>query len=560
MIKKAIFILLVLPNFGLLAATAQAAQQPQILYQTITTTEALQFDLLIPKNLDPGYQSITLSVAGKDQPLKVKTLKFCKTLNGVINWDNICPDATNFVSQKVLNTIHLRNKLPKYNPRSEPKKTTDIVIASLAALTVASTTKSLSIKSIKSVSSPQEGYLAGLAKGDLLISTILLGPGDKLRKNRTKPDSKAGTKFTSSSSRISVASPLASRVLSDANYLRATLQHFALLIYPVAIVFGFFAARSVNFQALPPSFTFMIAILALGIFDSFAGLVTVLTFGVLSIVTGHVENLSSFLTLVGIALVGFSPVLLASVFRPLRRSTTDFTSYWERITDYLVASVLTGWVVKQIIVGLAGLSGLQLPITIHAHFLGILAGVLILVRYGLEDFVSYLYPARIQAIEPEYKDQSKSISYLSIAMKIFVFLLIAEPFFGYTASLWIGLAIFTIPMILALFESHFSKSKAIGRWIPKGIIEMITMTTAGYLIARVLSWYPESATGYLLTAFVVLGIPGFILKILPLFADEPSDEWKESPHGKLIYRIGGLIAIGLLGYIITTGLLLSNNL
>ena len=145
-------------------------------------------------------------------------------------------------------------------------------------------------------------------------------------------------------------------------------------------------------------------------------------------------------------------------------------------------------------------------------------------------------------------------------MQIFVFLLVAEPFFGNTASLWIGLAIFTIPLILSIFESHFPKSDGVARWIPKGTIEMITMTTAGYLIARVLNWYPQSAPGYLLTACVLLGIPGFILKILPLFAGETSDVWKESRAGKLAYRIGGLVAILFLGYVITTGLLLSNNL
>ena len=184
--------------------------------------------------------------------------------------------------------------------------------------------------------------------------------------------------------------------------------------------------------------------------------------------------------------------------------------------------MLTGWVVKQIVLGLAGLSGLQLPITAYAHMLGIIAGFLVFARYGLEDLVSYLYPSRIQAIEPIYREQSRSQSLLTIVMKTSVFLLVAEPFFGFTSSLWIGLAIFAVPLILALFESRFPKSKFIGRWIPKGIIEMIVMTTAGYLIARVLNWYPHSAPGYLLTAFVLLGIPGFILKILPLFAGETS--------------------------------------
>lgn len=559
MVKKVIFILLLAPNAFFFLSAAQATQQPQILYQGITTAEQTQLELSLPKNLDPGYQSITVTVTDKNQVSQVKTLDFCKTLDGTINWNNVCSDATVMVSQKALSAIHIRSALPKYNPRSEPKKTTDIVITSLAALTVATTTRSLAAKVTATKSTKQEGYLSGLAKGALLLSAVLVGPGDKLREKQTK-SSKSGARFTSSSSRISAASPLLSRILADGNYLRATLQNFALLMYPMALMLGFFAAKSVGFQAIPPSIAFVVAILTFGIFDSLSGLVAVLSFGLLVLGTGHIGNLSSFLTLVGLGLVGFSPILLASVFRPLRRSTVDFSSYWERITDYLLASVLTGWVVKQIVLGLAGLSGLQLPITAYAHTLGVIAGALIAVRYGLEDLVSYLYPGRMQSIEPTYQTQSPRQHGFRIVMQVFVFLLVAEPFFGNTSALWIGLSIFTIPLILSIFQSHFPKSAVISRWIPKGIIEMITMTTAGYLIARVLNWYPHSASGYLLTAFVLLGIPGFILKVLPLFADEPSDAWKESHNGKLLYRIGGVIALVFLGFIISTGLLLSNNL
>ena len=559
MVKRAIFILLLAPNALFFLSAAQATQQPQILYQGTSTSEQTQLELLIPKNLDPGYQSITVTVTDKNQLSEVKTLDFCKTLDGTINWNNVCSDATVMVSQKALSAIHIRSALPKYNPRSEPKKTTDIVITSLAALTVATTTRSLAAKVTATKSTKQEGYLSGLAKGALLLSAVLVGPGDKLREKRTK-SSKSGARFTSSSSRISAASPLLSRILADGNYLRAMLQHLALFIYPMALMLGFFAAKSVGFQAIPPSIAFVVAILAFGIFDSLSGLVAVLSFGLWVLGTGHIRNLSSFLTLIGLGLIGFSPILLASVFRPLRRSTVDFSSYWERITDYLLASVLTGWVVKQIVLGLAGLSGLQLPITAYAHTLGIIAGVLIAIRYGLEDLVSYLYPGRMQSIEPTYQEQSPRQYGFRIVMQVFVFLLVAEPFFGDTSSLWIGLSIFTIPLILSIFQSHFPKSAVISRWIPKGIIEMITMTTAGYLIARVLNWYPQSATGYLLTAFVLLGIPGFILKVLPLFAGEPSDAWKESRSGQWMYRIGGVLALVFLGFIISTGLLLSNNL
>ena len=73
----------------------------------------------------------------------------------------------------------------------------------------------------------------------------------------------------------------------------------------------------------------------------------------------------------------------------------------------------------------------------------------------------------------------------------------------------------------------------------KGVFEMITMTTAIFLIVRALNWYPQSETGYVLTVFVLLGLPNFVLKILPLFAMTPTDEWRESKWCSISYRVWG---------------------
>jgi hypothetical protein len=559
MVRRLLILLLLAPVAGVPATSAQAATPPVVLYQGSATATQAELNLLIPSDLGPGFQSITVTVVNKEQTATEKTYYFCKTLTGEIHWNNQCPDATITASQATLEAVTLRSKLPKYNPRSEPKRTTDLVIASFAALTVASTTRILTAKSPTPNASKQQGYLSQVAKGGLLLSAIALGPGDRLRERRTK-SSASGTRFTSLANRSSAASPLLARILGDGNYLRASLQNWALLLYPFALGLGLMATRSVHFQAIPPSMTYLLVFLALGIMDSFAGLLSILTFSLLAIATGHVTSLSEFLSLVGFGLVGFSPILLASVFRPLRRSTFDFSSYWERLADYLVASILTGWVVKQIILGLSGLSGLQLPITVHAHTIGIIAAALVATRYALEDFVSYLFPGRIAAIEPTYREQSTRQYLMRITMQIIVFLLVAEPFLGNSASLWIGLSIFTVPLLLSLLQSRLPHSVFLGRWIPKGIIEMITMTTAGFLIARALNWYPQSATGYVLTAFILLGIPGFILKILPLFAAEPTDQWRQSKGGAWSYRIGGVIALVALGFIVSTGILFSNNL
>jgi hypothetical protein len=552
-IRKFLLFFIFFLNVGTFAASADTPDQT--LYQTITESELADFYVDIPTDLEPGFRSITVLIENPNGPAREKTLLFCKNLIGEIHWNNKCPDLTPLLSQSKLESIKDRSALPKYNPLSEPKKTTDIVIVTLAAMTVATGATKLATTNVK-----QQGYLAQVAKGGGFAVAVVLGRGDQSRINKAKRQNNAGTKFSSVAQRRSAASPLFARILEDGNYLRATIQHLALGIYPVAVGYGAFASTTVDFQALPPSVIVMMGFLILGIIDSLAGLSAVLTFGAMAIATGHLQDLSSFLTLVGIGLVGFSPILLASVFRPLRRPLDGFANKWERASDYLIAALLTGWVVKQIVSGLSGLSGLQLPITSHAHQIGIVAGILVALRFMCEDIVGFLYPQRLQILEPSYQERTSRQSFMTIAMKITVFLLVAEPFFGLTSSLWIGVTIFATPQLLGLWSAKLPKNDWIGRMVPKGIIEMLVMTTAGFLIAKGLTSYPSSASGYVLTAFILLGLPGFTLNMLGVFKGENAESWKVSPTGKYFYRIGGVVALGTLTYVIFSGILLSNNL
>ena len=543
-------------NLAVFSATASSSDQT--LYQTITQSELADFYVNIPMDLEPGFRSITVLVTNTDGTSREKTLLFCKNLTGEIHWNNKCPDLTPLLSQSRLESIKLRTNFPKYNPLSEPKKTTDIVIVALAAMTVA--TGAAGAAGATGGNAKQQGYLAQVAKGAGFATAILMGRGDQSRIDKAKRPNNSGTKFSSLAARRSASSPLFARIMEDGNYLRATFQHFALAVYPIAIALGVIASISVRYQALPPSLSFILAFLVMGVIDSLAGVACVLTFGTLAIVTGNVRDLSTFLTLVGIGLIGFSPILLASVFRPLHRPLDGFANKWERVSDYLIAALLTGWVVKQIVSGLSGLAGIQLPITAHAHQIGIAAGVLVALRFICEDFTAAIYPQRLQLLAPSYLERTQKQSFMTVAMKILVFFLVAEPFFGLTPSLWIGLAIFATPQVLGLWNTKLPHSDKIGRMVPKGVIEMLVMTTAGFLIARAISSHPSNASSYVLVAFILLGLPGFILNMLGVFKGDNDDNWKSGPRGKYFYRMGGIVALLTLSYVIFSGILLSNNL
>jgi len=341
-----------------------------------------------------------------------KGILFCKELDGVIHWDNICPELAAVQAQTALEAALTRDDLPGYDPLDHPKQTTNTAIIAFAALTVVTGAGALATQlldkpnPISTGDNESQGYLTGLSKGAALIATTQLGRGDKSRFWNKAINQKMDNLVAKTGNRISGFSPLATRILSDGNYLRSLIGPFSLLIYPFAIGFGIFSSLSLHQEALPPSLGLILSMMVVGILDAFAGLLASAAFALSVLIGGHFTNLDSVLTVAGVCLLAFSPALLAGAFRPFRRSVWDFTSLWERGTDYLVASVLTGWVVQQIVLGLPGLSGLQLPLTIHARTIAISASGLVILRFALEDISTRLFPLRLVALEPTYRERS----------------------------------------------------------------------------------------------------------------------------------------------------------
>jgi hypothetical protein len=348
---------------------------------------------------------------------------------------------------------------------------------------------------------------------------------------------------------------LAARTISDASYLRASVGFFSLATYPVALLLGFQAADSNHFQGLPPSITFIAMMMALGVIDAMAGFIAGALFAALVALHGNISDLKTALTLAGIILLSYSPGILAGVFRPLRREVEDSHSRWERLADYLLASILTGWVVKQIALGLNGLSGLSLPIAEHADQLGLIAAGLVIGRFFAEDIVFKTYPSRINDLEPEYRERNILQRVIGLSMQVLAFTLVAAPFIGWRPELWIGLAIFALPLLLTLVASKFPKSRFIHRWLPSGLTEILLMSAVGFGLAWVLKSYTLTPSRYVLIAFVLLSIPGFLVDILRLFARGYESTWKESKRGFLTYRLIGSLALGALIYITINGLL-----
>jgi hypothetical protein len=531
-------------------STLNASAADTVLYQLISQAEAEELEIDIPSATKPGFKSLEVQISGKGKVPVYKNILFCKNLEGVIHWDNICPDLTALGAQTS------RNLFEKYDPLTDPKGTTNTAIIAFAALTVvmgASTVASKVLGNnnpIQPIDQKQQGFLASLSRGGVIATGTQLGRGDKSSLWGRPINAKMDSFVSNTGNRISGFSPLATRILSDGNYQRSLIGPFSLLMYPLAIAAGILSSRSLHQQALPPSLLFILLMMTIGVIDALAGFLVSIAFILSVFIGGHLTSLDEVLTVAGVSLLAFSPALLAGAFRPFRRPVWDFTSLWERITDYLLASILTGWVVQQIVLGLPGLSGLQLPITKDARLIAIFAVVLVVIRFALEDLSMQLFPQRLVALEPNYRERTIVQQVFATVFKVGIFSIVAGRFIGVSAELFIGIALFTLPLIMGIFEDKFPKSTAVQKWMPTGIMELLVMTLGGFFLAiAVENRYPNART-YILVSFVVLSLPGFILKILALFGKEGAKDWKVTKVGTLAYRVLGVVALAALLYII----------
>ena len=491
--------------------------------------------------------------------------------------------------------ISNREDLPQYDPASEPEKNTAAQVAGFAAVSVlaaggAATAMSGGMTSSSTTSSggsssgsssggssgggsartasaaavrrEQESsesrslleeidYLSLKRKQDKALSKIKPGPGDNSFTWKIPYTQKWEDFIFVTSRKANRFAPIIAKLFADAAYLRAMIGSLSLITFPLAILMGLRALQDVENQALPPSWIVVATIAALGLVDAFAGLLTSFVFVAGILMAGNLTTLSEVLTVLGVTSLFFSPALVATSFRPIRRYTLNWDHRLERIGDYLIASVLTGWTLSKIIATFNVFAGVQLAIVADANKVGIAIGIFVFLRMFAEDFATYFYPQRLGKNNIEFTSPGKVQQLFSLMGKSFMFLLITQSFVGLNIQLVIGTIFFAIPILIKILFNHkLPKSKYLNYVLPKGTIRLIVMTIAGTLCANFSSQFFANPRDLLTWGFVILSVPGLIFSLLGLFADESQKiDLKSSNQGRLVYLGGAILVFFLLSQI-----------
>ena len=534
--RKILLLAIIFLNFSVLPGFA--AEQ-KVVIDRLTQSEAEDLDIEIPDDVPPGFHSITIEVYDDNGTVSQKEIEFCKDEEGVVQWDNKCPnlDLTEPVEKDdPVEVKAIELGLKPYDPLQDSETTKGLHLAAFAALAALTSIKRGDKKSDEE---QDQESLQSVSSGALKLLKDEPGWGDRSKTWHSPLTEKTDAFFIALSHRFNPISPLLIRTAQDGNTFRAILGSVASLLAPIGFVLGVVAALNTQGQALPPAWTIVAAIMAVAIFDAFAGFIAGAVFFLAVLFTGHITNRPEFLTAIGVMVLFFAPALLASAFRPFRRLVRNQDDLWERITDYALGTLLTFWVITKMVAAMNGLARLELPITDYGTELALLAAILLVIRVGLEDIAVEHYPMRLRALHVEIKTPSQNQKIRSLVFKIFVFFIMAAPFVGSLLNLVLGTILFAIPQITSLsLEDNLPKKKL---YLPKGVFKTVVMIFVMALASNMIEGAFSSPEAFLKWSFVVMALPGFILHYLDAITDAPKNDWKTSKNGRWVYRIGGLV-------------------
>ena len=538
-----------------------------------TQSEAEQLDIEIPEETPAGFHQVVIEVSDDAGIVSEKTLYFCKNLQGDVKWDNDCPDlkqpetpSAEPAPEEVVATS-ASITLPSYKPTDDPKSTQSLQIAAFALLSAlgagaaSSTSRNLQNQipnqNVRredledSDNSNNDGEyeksddsedLSSVSAGGLGRIVRTMGRGDRSNTWRHPRTDSVDDFYSKTATKISSFSPLLARSILDNTYLRAILGSLATLLTPLAVLLGVIAVLNADGAALPPTLWIVISIACLAAFDASSGLIAASIFALGVLLNDNIFSRDQLLTVCGIFIIFFAPALIASAIRPFRRLVKDGDDRWERVSDYLLTGLLSFWAIEKIVGALNGLSGFILPISNQATTVAALTAAAIVIRVALEDLATYQYPVRLNQVMIDLKEPSKYQQVISLEIKTFVFVMLAIPFVGFNIQLLLGTILFLIPSIANLtFASRLPKLPGIHRILPKGVFRIVVMIFVGSAFAQWVESRFSNPADYIAWSFVILTIPGLILKFAGDLASKPRKDWKVTEAGRWAYRVIGVV-------------------
>jgi hypothetical protein len=346
-------------------------------------------------------------------------------------------------------------------------------------------------------------------------------------------------------------SPILSKATVDGAYLRASLGVFAILP-TVATVTLAIVSITPGTHILPPVWPLFLAMVLIGVFDAFAGLVGTTLFIVGSIsahlLSGNMVDLGDIRMLLGVMIVGFGPVLLANQFRHFRREPVNDGGYtWERIVDLAVLPFFGGWTAASMISTLPALAGITLSAANHVNDFALAVAVATVARVLLEEIVARHFPARLDYLHPtDVPSTYRGHRYVALLLRVAIFIFVTAALMGNAWQVWVGSILFALPTVLGWYKEKLPNLPWLWRILPHGIPGLALVLLVAQVTANGVAAIFGESKELGLWSFALLPVPLLILGILNMIGREGNDgevRLMARPSMRWIYRIGGVVML-----------------
>lgn len=340
-------------------------------------------------------------------------------------------------------------------------------------------------------------------------------------------------------------SQVLAKIFNEGAYLRAFFGSFTVLGAVAAGLLGAYAALTRDTQTVVPATWLLLAIVVIGVFDAFSGLIATFVMVVATLFTMSGGTVQDYRTLFGLFILGFAPALSAEAFRSIRRRAERNGKYrWERFSDFAIAPFIGGISTSAMISVLPALANLTLPVANHVLEFGLAVAFSMIVRVALEEVSARVYPARSDVLNPADLTQPTRLrKFISILFKAAIYIFVSTAIFGLSWQVYVACLLFVIPALIHLFEDRLPNSRFMWRLMPKGIPGMALSLATALVSVSAITYAVSNPQIMARYGFMLLAIPALVLTVLHAIGRHGKDgELKPilHPDRKWLYRLGGV--------------------
>lgn len=359
--------------------------------------------------------------------------------------------------------------------------------------------------------------------------------------------------------RIGKFSPPASTIFGDADYLRASIGSFSLILYPVALCLGiveYLGTDSTDSTYPIASIEFLILGLILGCFDALAGAISAITFGFLITLDPLGKSMAMpwqhhYTILICIFILTTGPALFAGAMRRFDGVHTNRKGRWERLVDYVLSPVVTAWVIWKVLEALPIIA--RKPDAISDDTCILIAAIswaLIIMRYFAEGFTAKHFAHRINEIVTETVQVPKWSKIFQYVRKGAWTWLLASVFLGSKElSTWLLVGLVVLPGLALILR--IQPNARFEMFNISGTPRLGLMVLIGLILTSAIG---DSKSDMLNLKVLVLALaPVLYFSIMEALAESsfkaPAYFYRTS-SGRILYRSASIVLFGLILYTI----------